>query len=175
MFLVYIPTILAYTFISLLVVILGFIVIYVSHKIYVTIYDNLPVAQLSSASSSASKISQGIKKMAKSSSLVTGPIARKSKTALRIIVTLEPCYLAYAVYKLRNATAAAASHTSVGAMTSGHSCFGFTQEVGPIQDLCSSNNYQGKFVVQYYDNLSAIPTRRRLHLHCSNACDMEAY
>lgn len=95
--------------------------------------------------------------------------------ALRIIVTLEPCYLAYAVYKLRNATAAAASHTSVGAMTSGHSCFGFTQEVGPIQDLCSSNNYQGKFVVQYYDNLSAIPTSRRLHQHCSNACDMEAY
>lgn len=41
---VYIPTILAYVFILLLVVILCFIVVYVSHRIYVCIYDNLPVA-----------------------------------------------------------------------------------------------------------------------------------
>lgn len=54
--LVYIPAILAYTFISLLVVILGFIVIYVTHKIYTSIYDNLPVAQLSSKSALSNKI-----------------------------------------------------------------------------------------------------------------------
>ncbi|XP_055846118.1 uncharacterized protein LOC129912048 isoform X1 [Episyrphus balteatus] len=41
--LIYIPTVLAYTFISLLVVILCFIVVYVSHKVYLNIYDILPV------------------------------------------------------------------------------------------------------------------------------------
>uniref|UniRef100_A0A1I8P5J4 Uncharacterized protein n=1 Tax=Stomoxys calcitrans TaxID=35570 RepID=A0A1I8P5J4_STOCA len=74
----YIPTILAYIFISLLVTILGFIVIYVSHKIYVTIYDNLPVAQLSPSSST--KITQKIKTMSQPSALVCGPMGRKSKT-----------------------------------------------------------------------------------------------
>ena len=78
--LVYIPTILAYTFISLLVVILGFIVIYVTHKIYTTLYDNLPVAQLSSRSS----LTQKFKTMAQPSSIITlkteGLGSRKSKT-----------------------------------------------------------------------------------------------
>lgn len=82
--LVYIPAILAYTFVTLLVVILGFIVIYVSHKIYATIYDNLPVAQLSSSSST---ITNKLKKsMVQPSAIVSGlavggqMMGRKSKT-----------------------------------------------------------------------------------------------
>ncbi|XP_055914571.1 uncharacterized protein LOC129947859 isoform X2 [Eupeodes corollae] len=46
--LIYIPTVLAYTFISLLISILCFIVVYVSHKVYLSIYDILPVTPANS-------------------------------------------------------------------------------------------------------------------------------
>lgn len=39
--LAYLPTILAYVFISLLISILTFIVVYISHKLYYIIYDNV--------------------------------------------------------------------------------------------------------------------------------------
>ncbi|KAL5290605.1 hypothetical protein ACFFRR_010146 [Megaselia abdita] len=39
--LVYLPTILAYVFISLLISILTFIVVYICHKLYYIIYDNV--------------------------------------------------------------------------------------------------------------------------------------
>lgn len=46
----YIPTAMAYVFVVLLVLILGFIVIYISHKLYTYIYDYMPVPQISAAS-----------------------------------------------------------------------------------------------------------------------------
>lgn len=39
--LAYLPTILAYVFISLLISILTFIVVYICHKLYYIIYDNV--------------------------------------------------------------------------------------------------------------------------------------
>uniref|UniRef100_A0A1A9UVW1 Uncharacterized protein n=1 Tax=Glossina austeni TaxID=7395 RepID=A0A1A9UVW1_GLOAU len=93
---VYIPTILAYAFISLLVLILGFIVMYVSHKTYAYIYDSLPVAQFGASSIlSATKLNRINAVITKSEC----QIGRKSKTALRIYVNIEPCYLAYVVYE----------------------------------------------------------------------------
>uniref|UniRef100_A0A1A9ZTV1 Uncharacterized protein n=1 Tax=Glossina pallidipes TaxID=7398 RepID=A0A1A9ZTV1_GLOPL len=87
-----IPTILAYAFISLLVLILGFIVVYVSHKIYGYIYGSLPVAQFSVSSIlSANKLNRISAVITKSEC----QIGRKSKTD----VNIEPCYPAYMVYE----------------------------------------------------------------------------
>lgn len=44
----YIPTVMAYAFVVLLIVILGFIIIYISHKIYTYVYDYMPLPQISS-------------------------------------------------------------------------------------------------------------------------------
>jgi len=42
----FIPTLFTYLLIGLLIVILCFVVVYISHKIYVSVYDNLPLAAL---------------------------------------------------------------------------------------------------------------------------------
>ncbi|XP_067643263.1 uncharacterized protein [Eurosta solidaginis] len=123
---VIIPTILAYVFITLLIVILSFIVIYISHRIYACISDNLPMAQaaLSAILSFDDKSQSGI--------ALRSPVnfdERKPKTALRIIVTLAPCYLAYVAYDNRQSNELATS---------------------------SDTNNQNK-IIKYYDRLSEIP------------------
>ncbi|XP_059217000.1 uncharacterized protein LOC106088603 [Stomoxys calcitrans] len=150
----YIPTILAYIFISLLVTILGFIVIYVSHKIYVTIYDNLPVAPLSPSSST--KITQKIKTMSQPSALVCGPMGRKSKTALRIIVTLEPCYLAYMVFKIGYSALCSLPPPMSSTGPSSRQCLSTSQVI--VHDPCTwVDHHNDRWMLKYYDNLSAIP------------------
>lgn len=46
----YIPTVMAYIFVFLLIIILGFIIIYISHKIYTYVYDYMPLPQMSATS-----------------------------------------------------------------------------------------------------------------------------
>ncbi|XP_053955530.1 uncharacterized protein LOC128861417 [Anastrepha ludens] len=128
---VYIPTILAYVFISLLVIILCFIVVYISHRIYVCIYDNLPVAHAALASimsmdykeSASSKSHSGITLLSASSLQ-----ERKTKTALRIIVSLSPTYLAYVTLE---------------------------------GNKCNKDNQQQNKFIKYYDRLSEIPMADR--------------
>ncbi|XP_017492334.1 PREDICTED: uncharacterized protein LOC108380474 [Rhagoletis zephyria] len=100
---VYIPTILAYAFISLLVIILCFIVVYISHRIYVCLYDNLPVAHAALSTIMSVDSKDNAPNRAHSSILLrstSGINERKTKTALRIIVTLAPTYLAYVALEL---------------------------------------------------------------------------
>ncbi|XP_037820853.1 uncharacterized protein LOC119609899 isoform X1 [Lucilia sericata] len=159
--LVYIPTILAYTFITLLVVILGFIVIYVSHKIYTTVYDNLPVAQLASKSSLSheSDIMTDSHTMLTQVNKTDGLQCRKSKTALRIIVTLEPCYLAYMVFEsklLYNPNNHFASRL-----------YQYSRSSNTSQVSQTITGHYDHYLIKYFDSLSSLPTLRDLQ-KCDN-------
>uniref|UniRef100_A0A1A9ZI08 Uncharacterized protein n=1 Tax=Glossina pallidipes TaxID=7398 RepID=A0A1A9ZI08_GLOPL len=135
---VYIPTILAYAFISLLVLILGFIVMYVSHKVYAYIYDSLPVAQFSESSIlSANKLNRISAVITKSEC----QIGRKSKTALRIYVNIEPCYLAYVVFETDH------NHGT----NSGNE----NREIQSNFDLLNEGRCMR--LIKYFDSLTAIP------------------
>ncbi|XP_075160753.1 uncharacterized protein LOC142233639 [Haematobia irritans] len=156
-----IPTILAYIFISLLVTILGFIVIYVSHKIYVTIYDNLPVAQISS--SSPIKITEKIKTISQPSALVCGPMqGRKSKTALRITIILEPCYLAYIIFNIRYSLPlwSSSKHPSLNCLEFSNANF--------TKSWTWNGHNDPKYLIIFFDNLSAIPTTRYIQRRLSH-------
>uniref|UniRef100_A0A1A9X2Y2 Uncharacterized protein n=1 Tax=Glossina brevipalpis TaxID=37001 RepID=A0A1A9X2Y2_9MUSC len=130
---VYIPTILAYAFISLLVMILGVIVMYVSHKIYAYIYDTLPVGQLTASSLlSVDKFNRIGAVIVKSEC----EMGRKSKTALRIYVNVDPCYLAYVIYETDpNHGINSGTESNVGLLNNGR---------------CTR-------LIKYFDQLTAIP------------------
>ncbi|XP_046808325.1 uncharacterized protein LOC111683170 [Lucilia cuprina] len=161
--LVYIPTILAYTFITLLVVILGFIVIYVAHKIYTTVYDNLPVAQLVSKSSVSheSDIMTDSHTMLTQVTKMDGLQCRKSKTALRIIVTLEPCYLAYMVFESKLLYYNPNNHYA-------SRLYQYTRNSNTSQvSQAITGHYDHYLLIKYFDSLSSIPTLRDLQ-KCDN-------
>ncbi|XP_039966229.1 uncharacterized protein LOC120778479 [Bactrocera tryoni] len=132
---VYIPTILAYVFILLLVVILCFIVVYVSHRIYVCIYDNLPVAHAAISTIMSMEYKDNLPSRSNSGIVLSSNEAlheRKAKTALRIIVTLAPCYLAYVPVD--------------------------TEKHGKSTDDFELNaDYHEHKMIKYYDRLSQIP------------------
>ncbi|XP_014095553.3 uncharacterized protein [Bactrocera oleae] len=132
---VYIPTILAYVFILLLVIILCFIMVYVSHRIYVCIYDNLPVAHAAISTIMSMEYKDNLPSKSNSGIVLRsneGLSDRKAKTALRIIVTLAPCYLAY-----------------VPLDTDKHN--------KSTDDFELSADYQEHKMIKYYDRLSQIP------------------
>ncbi|KAH8246030.1 uncharacterized protein [Drosophila bipectinata] len=103
----FLPTLFTYLLILLLICILCFIVIYISHKIYISIYDNLPLPghsrqALVRASNhvmtmrsffEGSRIARSNQGSLRSLWIQNRSQILDTSTVLRIVVTLEPCYL----------------------------------------------------------------------------------
>ncbi|KAM8710828.1 hypothetical protein ACLKA7_017455 [Drosophila subpalustris] len=95
---IWLPTLFTYIVFLLILIILFFIVAYVSHKIYISIYDNLPLpAAPVSRSTLVPKESTRSDLFGTQTSSRSIWIQNRSQifdsTVVRITLTLEPCYL----------------------------------------------------------------------------------
>ncbi|KAH8322234.1 hypothetical protein KR059_008883 [Drosophila kikkawai] len=166
----FIPTLFTYLLILLLACILCFIVVYISHKIYISIYDNLPLAglpnsrlQVRPASNHAMTVREYLEcslryPRSNQPSLRSIWIQNRSQilessSALRIVLSLDPCYLVSIEYNV------SPSRRSLSFLCNCHrdepGCAALEpQPAGSIH------------VVRYYDHLSKIP-RLRVMLKCN--------
>ncbi|KAI8040821.1 uncharacterized protein LOC128258081 [Drosophila gunungcola] len=168
----FIPTLFTYLLIGLLIVILCFVVVYISHKIYVSVYDNLPLAALPGVSHQQlmglrhSNHAMTMREFLESSlrhprsnqpSLRSLWIQNRSQilessSVLRIVLSLEPCYLVSAEFDVSSSRR-------------------------PVSFLCNCRDEPvcaaveprpsgSVHIVRYFDHLSKIP-RLKVMLKCN--------
>ncbi|KAH8239262.1 hypothetical protein KR032_002620, partial [Drosophila birchii] len=161
----FIPTLFTYLLILLLACILCFIVVYISHKIYISVYENLPLAglphndhlQVRPSSNHAITVREYLESSLRyprsnQPSLRSIWIQNRSQilessSVLRIVLSVEPCYLVsieYNVLPSRRALSLLCNNQWVEP-----GCAALEpQPPGAIR------------VVRYYDHLSNIPRLR---------------
>ncbi|XP_017041436.1 uncharacterized protein LOC108088236 [Drosophila ficusphila] len=168
----FIPTLFTYLLIGLLIVILCFVVIYISHKIYVSVYDNLPLASYPGSSHQQllglrhSNHAMTMREYLDNSlrnprsnqpSLRSVYIQNRSQildssSVLRIVLALEPCYLVSAEFD------ASPSRRTISFMCN---C--------PDDPVCAAAEPRPSgslHIVRYFDHLSKIP-RLRVMMKCN--------
>ncbi|KAH8379274.1 hypothetical protein KR009_003969 [Drosophila setifemur] len=165
----FIPTLFTYLLILLLIFILCFIVIYISHKIYISIYDNLPLADLpgsrepSMRSNHVMTFREFIEGSLRSSRS-NQPSMRslwvqnqsqilESSTVVRVVLSLEPCYLVSIEFDV-----------SPSRRTMSFLCTCDREE--PVCAATEPRPSGQIHIIRYYDHLSKIP-RLKLMLKCS--------
>ncbi|ALC43546.1 CG3288 [Drosophila busckii] len=153
---IWLPTLFTYLFFLFILIILFFIVAYVSHKIYISIYDNLP---LPAAPNSRSLLSMRSEQLRDQPSARTIWIQNRSQiyesTAVRAVLSLEPCYLVsveldiYCNPKKRNIS------------------FMCNCEE-PVDHCAATSKRESKTmrVLKHYDHLSQVP-RLKVLMRCS--------
>ncbi|XP_043648513.1 uncharacterized protein LOC122616968 [Drosophila teissieri] len=168
----FIPTLFTYLLIGLLIVILCFVVVYISHKIYVSVYDNLPLAALPGNSrqqllglrhsNHAMTIREYLDTSLRSPrsnqpSLRSVWIQNRSQiletsSVLRIVLSLEPCYLVSAEFDVSS------SRKAISFL-----CNCRDQPVCAAAEQRPSGSLH---IVRFYDHLSKIP-RLKVMLKCN--------
>ncbi|XP_016984322.1 uncharacterized protein LOC108048286 [Drosophila rhopaloa] len=168
----FIPTLFTYLLIGLLIVILCFVVVYISHKIYVSVYDNLPLADLPGNSRQQlmglrhSNHAMTMREYLDSSlrnprsnqpSLRSVWIQNRSQilessSVLRIVLSLEPCYLVSAEFDVSS------SRRAVSFMCN---C-----REEPVCAATEPRPSGSVHIVRYFDHLSKIP-RLKVMLKCN--------
>ncbi|XP_030386176.1 uncharacterized protein LOC115632996 [Scaptodrosophila lebanonensis] len=152
----FIPTLFTYCLILLLIIILCFIVVYISHKIYISIYDNLPLGGSTTGIGGIQMLSGQLRSRTQSeqfgiqSSNRTIWIHNRSQiyqsTTVRFLLSLEPCYLAcieFDVIPLSDQRAISLRCDCV--------C-----DCMPSRSVSSITKYH---IIKYYDHLNKIPHR----------------
>ncbi|XP_016955487.2 uncharacterized protein LOC108028287 [Drosophila biarmipes] len=168
----FIPTLFTYLLIGLLIVILCFVVVYISHKIYVSVYDNLPLAALPGTSR------QQLLGLRRSNHAMTmreyldnslrnprsnQPSLRsvwiqnrsqllESSSVLRIVLSLEPCYLVSAEFDVSSSRKAIS--------------FLCNCRDGPVCAATEPRPTGSVHIVRFFDHLSKIP-RLKVMLKCN--------
>ncbi|XP_062129847.1 uncharacterized protein LOC133841416 [Drosophila sulfurigaster albostrigata] len=179
---IWLPTLFTYIVFLLILIILFFIVAYVSHKIYISIYDNLPLpaaplSRSSIASRSRSTIAlrsrttinaretsrgdhMSLSASSRSIWIQNRSAIYEASTVVRVTLTLEPCYL-----------------VSIGLDILPHS------EHRAVSFLCNCQDKVAKCaataerdidslrILRYYDQLSKVP-RLKLLLRCCERKNM---
>jgi len=190
----FIPTLFTYLLIGLLIVILCFVVVYISHKIYVSVYDNLPLAALPGTSrqqllglrhsnhamtmreyldgslrnprsnqpSLRSVWIQNRSQILESSSgkpCASASLARQAlppgfsfPLVLRIVLSLEPCYLVSAEFDVSSSRKAIS--------------FLCNCRDGPVCAAAEPRPSGSVHIVRFFDHLSKIP-RLKVMLKCN--------
>ncbi|KAH8327560.1 hypothetical protein KR074_000381 [Drosophila pseudoananassae] len=163
----FLPTLFTYLLILLLICILCFIVIYISHKIYISIYDNLPlpgnsrqaIVRASNHVMTMRSFFQG-SRIARSNqgSLRSLWIQNRSQildtsTVLRIVVTLEPCYLVSIEFDVS---------PSRRAMSFLCTCDREDSACCAVEPRPSNSVH----IIRYFDHLSKVP-RLKVMLKCN--------
>ncbi|XP_020815703.1 uncharacterized protein LOC110189839 [Drosophila serrata] len=167
----FIPTLFTYLLILLLTCILCFIVVYISHKIYISVYENLPLAGLpnnsrlqvrpsSNHAMTVREYLEGSLRYPRSNqpSLRSIWIQNRSQilessSVLRIVLSLEPCYLVSIEYNV----------------TPSRRALSFLCNCQLDEPGCAALDPQPSgsiHVVRYYDHLTNIP-RLRVMLKCN--------
>ncbi|KAH8319513.1 hypothetical protein KR067_012480 [Drosophila pandora] len=164
----FLPTLFTYLLILLLICILCFIVIYISHKIYISIYDNLPLpghsrptlVRASNHVMTMRSYFEGSLRSPRSTqaSLRSLWIQNRSQlldttAVLRIVVSLEPCYLVSIEFDVS---------PSRKAMSFLCTCDRDEPVCGAVEPRPSNSLH----IVRYFDHLSKIP-RLKVMLKCN--------
>ncbi|XP_068149738.1 uncharacterized protein [Drosophila tropicalis] len=160
-----IPTLFTYCLILLLIFILCFIVVYISHKIYISVYDNLPLSagpgsnrMMSMRDYLEKSTSRSVRSMQASMRSIWIPNRSQIdvSTSVRIILTLEPCYLVSVEYDIDSRDRAISFMCRC------------QQDNAPV---CAATVHHDQrpsttHIVRYYDHLTKIP-RLRVMLKCN--------
>ncbi|KAH8302768.1 hypothetical protein KR044_010642, partial [Drosophila immigrans] len=176
---IWLPTLFTYIVFVLILIILFFIVAYVSHKIYISIYDNLPLPAAPPSRSTITSHSRSTLTF-RSRSTINGRESTRTEhlgsiassrsiwiqnrstiydtTVVRITLTLEPCYLA-----------------SVGLdILPQHRAVSFLCNCGDNVGQCAASvarDDDSLRILRYYDQLAKMP-RLKLLLRCSERKNM---
>ncbi|XP_017080681.1 uncharacterized protein LOC108114290 [Drosophila eugracilis] len=165
----FIPTLFTYLLIGLLIVILCFVVIYISHKIYVSVYDNLPLAALPGNSQHLglrhSNHAMTMREYLDSSlrnprsnqpSLRSIWIQNRSQvldsSVLRIVLSLEPCYLVSVEFDINSSWKAVS--------------FMCNCREEPVCAAAEPRPSGSIHIVRFYEHLTKIP-RLKVMLKCN--------
>ncbi|XP_023161217.1 uncharacterized protein LOC111592959 [Drosophila hydei] len=152
---IWLPTLFTYILFLLILIILFFIVAYVSHKIYISIYDNLPLpaapgSRYSNRVQSARSESFGNQMSARSLWIQNRSQIYES-SVVRITLTVEACYLVSVeldIYKNP-------SQRGISFMCN---CKTDVDRCGAVVPRAASSVR----VLKYYDHLSSVPRLKAL-------------
>ncbi|XP_034656518.1 uncharacterized protein LOC117893858 isoform X1 [Drosophila subobscura] len=151
-----IPTLFTYGLILLLICILCFIVVYISHKIYISIYDNLPLAVHHGSMDSVDMrgyINSPVRTQRSAPHVASSRSQFIHPTTVRIAVNLEPCYLVGIECDM------CPSHRSVTFLCS-------CDHEAPVCAAVLQRPPDAVRIIRYYDQLHKIP-RLKFMLKCN--------
>ncbi|TDG45512.1 hypothetical protein AWZ03_008135 [Drosophila navojoa] len=163
---IWLPTLFTYILFLLILIILFFIVAYVSHKIYISIYDNLPLPAAPGSRYSLS-ISPHRVQSTRSEAVSARSIwiqnrsqIYESSVAVRIVLTLEACYLVSVELDIYKNPAQRAISFMCNCKPNVNKCAAVAPRAG-----------DSVRVLKYYDHLSRVP-RLKVLLRCNERKNM---
>ncbi|KAH8395308.1 hypothetical protein KR222_009000 [Zaprionus bogoriensis] len=164
---IWLPTLFTYILFLLILVILCFIVAYVSHKIYISIYDNLPLPAAPGSRSSFAlrdvpRLSEPLASQLSARSIwIPNRSAIFESTTVRITLALEPCYLVSLELDIHNNAQDRAVSFMCNCQREGVTTCAATE----------SRAADGERIVKYYSHMSSIP-RLKILLRCNERSNM---
>ncbi|EDV95812.1 uncharacterized protein LOC6557299 isoform X2 [Drosophila grimshawi] len=162
---IWLPTLFTYLVFLLILIILFFIVVYVSHKIYISIYDNLPLPAAPRSQSSLNLprdhgLGQNLGQQLSARSVwIQNRSQIHESSVVRITLTLEPCYLVSVELDF---------------------CSNSGQRAISFMCNCSANrpcadrgvhDSNSPRVIKYYDQLFSVP-RLKMMMRCTRPNNM---
>ncbi|EDW68628.1 uncharacterized protein [Drosophila virilis] len=166
---IWLPTLFTYIVFLLILIILFFIVAYVSHKIYISIYDNLPLPAAPGSRSSValreysrdfSRLEHVGAQLSSRSVWIHNRSTIFESPVVRITLTLEPCFLISVALDIY-------SDPNQRAISCLCNCNDSDTKCTMMADQAVSNVR----VLKYYDDLASVP-RLKVLLRCNERKNM---